>query len=483
MKFSRLTYISLAAILLASSCERLTPSTPPGEGDALQISIVSGNGETKSAKDGDLMNNLRVWMVKDGESVVDQYASLTPGAASATVSFDPISRGDYTIYIVANSTALGGYVKGSTIDDAFLKQTLPVLVDKRPPFTDETGMPLSLVKKVSVGPGVNRISAELLRVCGRIRITLLNKTADKAIFLSVATLNDQNPSSGYLFFADHAVPAGTTYGPFASQAGTIRIAPGEEDTVLDQYLYESGKGTETLRLKLKGGLFPGDVTSVTEKPSYEAGVNGNTYSAGKRYLIANKSDQRFFLKADTSGVGLEYVGEDNELLAKTDIENYLWSFSSSGTSPQIRNIGQNKYLQLDYNSASLSNFATTVNTSTTTDGAIRFFYYYSSYYTYYLYNNNGTVAVSRYQSGQTAQWYLREVTTNDRQLFVGAIKDIVIDEPVTYIDDYGTPVPLNDICRNDAIDIKVHVFYNETYERFYFEVQPWDNKNSDTTFD
>ena len=243
MKFSRLTYISLAAILLAFSCERLTPSTPPGEGDALQISIVSGNGETKSAKDGDLMNNLRVWMVKDGESVVNQYASLTPGAASATVSFDPISRGDYTIYIVANSTALGGYVKGSTIDDAFLKQTLPVLVDKRPPFTDETGMPLSLVKKVNVGPGVNRISAELLRVCGRIRITLLNKTADKAIFLSVATLNDQNPSSGDLFFADHAVPAGTSYGPFASPAGSIRIAPGKVDTVLDQYLYESGNGT------------------------------------------------------------------------------------------------------------------------------------------------------------------------------------------------------------------------------------------------
>lgn len=478
MMFSRLTYISIAAILLAFSCERLTPSTPPGEGDALQISIVSGNGETKSAKDGDLMNNLRVWMVKDGESVVNQYASLTPGAASATVSFDPISRGDYTIYIVANSTALGGYVKGSTIDDAFLKQTLPVLVDKRPPFTDETGMPLSLVKKVNVGPGVNRISAELLRVCGRIRITLLNKTADKAIFLSVATLNDQNPSSGYLFFADHAVPAGTSYGPFASQAGTIRIAPGEEDTVLDQYLYESGKGTETLRLKLKGGLFGSDVTSVTEKPSYEAGGNGNTYSAGKRYLIANKSDQRFFLKADASGVGLEYVGQDNELLAKTNLEDYLWSFSSSGTSPQIRNIGQKKYLQLSRYSASLNNLATTVNTSTY-NGAIRF-YMYSPYY---LYKNNGSVDVGYNPTGQTAQWYLREVTTSDSPLFVGAIRDIVIDEPITYIDDYGIPVPLNDICRNDAIDIKVHVFYNETYERFYFEVQPWDNKNSDTTFD
>lgn len=478
MMFSRLTYISIAAILLAFSCERLTPSTPPGEGDALQISIVSGNGETKSAKDGDLMNNLRVWMVKDGESVVNQYASLTPGAASATVSFDPISRGDYTIYIVANSTALGGYVKGSTIDDAFLKQTLPVLVDKRPPFTDETGMPLSLVKKVNVGPGVNRISAELLRVCGRIRITLLNKTADKAIFLSVATLNDQNPSSGYLFFADHAVPAGTSYGPFASQAGTIRIAPGEEDTVLDQYLYESGKGTETLRLKLKGGLFGSDVTSVTEKPSYEAGGNGNTYSAGKRYLIANKSDQRFFLKADASGVGLEYVGQDNELLAKTNLEDYLWSFSSSGTSPQIRNIGQKKYLQLSRYSASLNNLATTVNTSTY-NGAIRFY----RYSPYYLYKNNGSVDVGYNPTGQTAQWYLREVTTSDSPLFVGAIRDIVIDEPITYIDDYGIPVPLNDICRNDAIDIKVHVFYNETYERFYFEVQPWDNKNSDTTFD
>lgn len=480
MKFSRLTYISLAAILLASSCERLTPSTPSGEGDALQISIVSGNGETKSAKDGDLMNDLRVWMVKDGESVVDQYASIAPGAESATVRFDPISRGDYTMYIVANSTALSSYVKGSTIDDAFLKQTLPVLVDKRPPFTDETGMPLSLVKKVSVGPGVNRISAELLRVCSRIRITLLNKTANKAIFLSVATLNDQNPSSGYLFFADHAVPAGTAYGPFASQAGTIRIAPGEEDTVLDQYLYESGKGTEALRLKLKGGLFDQKVTSVTERPSYEAGENGNTYSAGKMYLIANRSNQRFFLKANGSSVSLQQVGQDNELLAKTDLTDYLWSFSPSGTSPQIKNIGQNKYLQLDYYSASLSNAATTVNTSTTTE-AIRF--YYSWGYNYYLYNNNGTVAVSRNQTGQTVQWYLREVTHNDSQLFVGADRDIIIDEPVTYIDDYGIPVPLNDICRNDAIDIKVHVFYNETYERFYFEVQPWDNKDSDTTFD
>lgn len=232
---------------------------------------------------------------------------------------------------------------------------------------------------------------------------------------------------------------------------------------------------------MKGGLFDQKVTSVTEKPSYEAGGNGNTYSAGKMYLIANRSNQRFFLKANGSSVSLQQVGQDNELLAKTDLTDYLWSFSSSGTSPQIINIGQNKYLQLSRYSASLNDSATTVNTSTTTDGI--HFYYSWGYYDYYLYNNNGTVAVSRNQTGQTAQWYLREVTHNDSQLFVGADRDIIIDEPVTYIDDYGIPVPLNDICRNDAIDIKVHVFYNETYERFYFEVQPWDNKDSDTTFD
>lgn len=479
-------FMALAAGIALSSCGKLFPSPQDGE-CSLRISISSGTPSTRGAADGDVINTLRVYLVKEGENTVSLYSGhLTPSAASATVNFTQIDRGDYTLYAVANTTLLDGYVQGSTIDGGFTDMTLPATVDSRPPFSGSDGMPLSLVKSVSIGPGHNRVSAELLRVCGRIRVILENWTTDKAVFLSSARLGDRNPDTGYLFAKeDHSVPPSTAYGPFSDISGVSRTGPGERNVVIDQYLYESGRSGEAFSLSLKGGIFDSGVQTAEMRQSYRAGTNTTDISGSDRqYLIANSSDLRYFLKAaNTSSVSLSQVSTDTELLSLSDISDYLWSFSSSGSTTSIKNIGYDRSLSIGSGTVSLTASSASVSTSVA-DGVRRFYYYQNWRTSYYLYKNAGSIAVGRNQTGETSGWYLREVSYGYDGLFRDADKDIIYTVPsLSYTDRYGQSVTLKDICRNDDLTVKILVYYSDDLNRFIFEVEPWDVRDNETTFD
>ena len=510
-----------AALLL--SCGKLpsaetSPEQPSEKGNAtVQIEIGSAP-QTKSAKDGDTMLNLRVWMV-DSNNKVSYYASHTPNAVRDTVTFPDVVRGDYKLYFLANSTALSSYVAGSTIDDSFLKATLslPSTSATYPTYSDTEGMPLSLTKTCSVGPGINRISAEIVRVCGQISVTLKNRTTDKAIYVTGVSLSKRSPSLGYLFQQDdHSSPTGTTYGELQSSSALTRIEPGAENKMISCYLFEScADVTDTLRLSVAGNLYEKDeyptVTTVTKSSYKTTGSTTNTTigSTSKYYFLASASSQRQFLKANSTSGALEIedVGTDNELFVKDDITNYLWQFGSTGSSTTVKNVGKGTYININFSgsgrsrtaTASLGSSSQSLPTSTSTGMQFYNTYDYTSrsgwqtttitYYSY-LYNNSGKIgATSSSASTSSATntgWYLREATAYEYTvtgLSPDPLDDFDRTSPLSYTDSYGIIQPLEKVCRNDKVNIIVNLFYNPQTSTFDFEVEPWTEKNNETTFD
>ena len=246
-------------LVAAGSCTKLPADSGTGE---LRIDI---SGELPSVRaagdDGELMNSLRVWAVS-GDGTIYRHASLDPGDIRQTVTFEDMLLGDYTLYAVANCTALDAYVKDSKIDAAFTDATLPKVDfsagEFEPSFAGKAGsygqgMPLSYSGLLHVSPGTNYVSVGLLRVCGQINIVVRNHT-DRNLVLERLELSEDNPDSGYLFFKDHASPAGTVYGPFSKLPdGQSPIEPSEEATVISQYLYETAHNRQ-LGLYVKGLL-------------------------------------------------------------------------------------------------------------------------------------------------------------------------------------------------------------------------------------
>ena len=54
---------------------------------------------------------------------------------------------------------------------------------------------------------------------------------------------------------------------------------------------------------------------------------------------------------------------------------------------------------------------------------------------------------------------------------------------LTYIDSYGNPVPLNDLCRNQRLTLAVNVYWTGDEARLGFSVSSWIPDNNETTFD
>ncbi len=494
IRFSLLLLV--CGIVSLHSCGKL-PSSHPGDdsqkGDVV-IKISSAPG-TKSAKDGDEMVNLRVWMV-DGGGTVSQYASLTPDAPEATVTFTDVVRGDYTLYFLANSTALSGYVKGSTIDSGFLQATL-TKTGTSPEYADSEGMPLSLKKECSIGPGVNRISAEIVRVCALVNITIKNRTTDYALYITSVGLSDRNPSSGYIFAQDdHSSPSGTTYGAFPSTSSMTRIEPSDESKVLSFYLFESCNAADAISLSLNGALYDKSITTVSsvDKTGYHAtGDATTTFNTSSVYFLASASSQRQFLYADGSGLALKDVGSDEELFVKSDVTSYLWQFSLTTGGTTVKNVGTGNYLNISVsrNSSSYSLSTTSQSLSTSTSTGRQFYQTFSgtrnTYYSY-LYNNSGVIGVTSpstsANSAANTGWYLREATEYTYQgLSPDPEKDFLNTTSLTYTDSYGIAQPLKSICRNDRLEVVVNVFYNPIEAGFDFQVESWKTANNATTFD
>ena len=486
-------FLLLIFFISLIGCSKNPHATESGSGN-IEISITLPS--TKSARSGDEIKSLRIWLVdKNGKIVrVITSAAGSPaagedgitmtGVGTASAQFINVERASYTLYFVANSDALSSYLAGATIDDAFKKATIDYEYGIN-------GMPLSVVKEIHVVPGKNMISASLVRICAKIHVTVRNSTLDKMIWIKDISLNDISPDKTYLFEQDSFLP-GVVYDELEKITTPIGLAPNAEMTYPAVYLFETDKAPG---IKIRGGVFngkqteePGVTTQTISSYSFEE-TSESLSTGNNRYIVMNKS-MRYLLKGHPSGsVGIVFLasgdGPKNHLLASSDIEDYLWTYESKlvwGYYDDLKNIGQNKYLR---NSSGKLNLGTSIDNFTfngnTTDG------YTISSGSNYIWNNAGTLDFNNKGKSPQNQWYFYKVTssTKEEEVFAGAEALInYADDDLNHIDpDLGVAVPLQRIKRNESIDIRVNIFFNKNTGKLDFETETWKTVDNETTFD
>lgn len=466
-------------------CSKNPHATESGSGN-IEISITLPS--TKSARSGDEIKSLRIWLVdKDGNIVrVITSAAGSPaagvdgitmtGMGTASAQFINVERASYTLYFVANSDALSSYLAGAKIDDAFKNATIDYEYGIN-------GMPLSVVKEIHVVPGKNKVSASLVRICAKIHVTVRNSTLDKMIWIKDISLNDIRPDKTYLFEQDSFFP-GAGYEELEKMTTVIGLEPNTEMTCPAVYLFETDKAPG---IKIRGGVFAGTQTSEPEVitkniSSYSFEETSESLSTGNQYLVMNKS-MRYLLKGHQSGsVGIDFLasgdGPKNHLLASSDIEDYIWQYEPS----DLKNIGQNKYLK---NSSGKLDLGTSIDNFTfngdKTNG------YTISSGGNYIWNNAGTLDFNNKGKSPQNQWYFYKVNsiTTTEEVFDGAEALInYSDNDLSHIDpDLGIVVPLQRIKRNESIDIRVNIFFNKNTGKLDFETETWKTVDNETTFD
>lgn len=485
-------FLLLIFFISLIGCSKNPHATESGSGN-IEISITLP--ATKSAKSGDEIKSLRIWLVdKDGKIArVITSATGSPatgedgitmtGVGTASAQFINVERASYTLYFVANSDALSSYTAGATIDDAFKKATIDYEYGIN-------GMPLSVVKEIHVVPGKNMISASLVRICAKIHVTVRNSTLDKMIWIKDISLNDIRPDKTYLFEQDSFFP-GAVYEELEKMTNAIGLAPNTEMTCPAVYLFETDKA---LGIKIRGGVFAGTQTSepnviTKDISSYSFEEKSESLEEGIQYLVMNKS-MRYLLKGHHTGsVGIDFLasgdGPKNHLLASSDIEDYIWTYESKlvwGYYFDLKNIGQNKYLR---NSSGKLYLNTSIDDFTfigdETNG------YTISSGNNYIWNNAGTLDFNNRGKSPHYQWYFYKVNsvTTKEEVFDGAEALInYSNNDLSHIDpDLGVAVPLQRIKRNESIDIRVNIFFNKNTGKLNFETEIWKTVDNETTFD
>ena len=487
-------FLLLIFFISLIGCSKNPHATESGSGN-IEISITLPS--TKSARSGDEIKSLRIWLVdkygkivrvitSDAESPAAGEDGITmTGVGTASAQFVNVERASYTLYFVANSDALSSYLAGATIDDAFKKATIDYEYGIN-------GMPLSVVKEIHVVPGKNMISASLVRICAKIHVTVRNSTLDKMIWIKDISLNDISPDKTYLFEQDSFFP-GAVYEELEKMTTVIGLEPNTDMTYPAVYLFETDKATG---IKIRGGVFdgaqkeePGVTTQTISSYSFEETSESLNPNTGDKYLVMNKS-MRYLLKGHPSGsVGIVFLasgdGPKNHLLASRDIEDYIWTYESKlvwGYYDDLKNIGQNKYLR---NSSGKLNLGTSIDNFTfngnTTDG------YTISSGINYIWNNAGSLNFNANGKSPQNQWYFYKVNSvsTTEEVFAGAEALInYADDDLNHIDpDLGVAVPLQRIKRNESIDIRVNIFFNKNTGKLDFETETWKTVDNETTFD
>lgn len=488
-------FLLLIFFISLIGCSKNPHATESGSGN-IEISITLPS--TKSARSGDEIKSLRIWLVDKGGNIVRVISAdgsaagslaegvdgiTMTGAGTASARFFNVERASYTLYFVANSDALDSYLNKTEIDNNFKNATIDYEYGKY-------GMPLSVVKEIHVVPGKNMISASLVRICAKIHVTVCNSTLDKMIWIKDISLNDIRPDKTYLFEQDSFFP-GAVYEELDKMATAIGLAPNDEMTYPAVYLFETDKA---LGIKIRGGVFAGTQTSepnviTKDISSYSFEETSESLEKDKRYLVMNKS-MRYLLKGHQSGsVGIDFLasgdGPKNHLLASSDIEDYIWTYESKlvwGYYFDLKNIGQNKYLKNSsgklYLSTSIDDFDVIGDK---TNG------YTISSGNNYIWNNAGTLDFNNRGKSPHYQWYFYKVNsvTTTEEVFDGAEALInYADNDLSHIDpDLGVAVPLQRIKRNESIDIRVNIFFNKNTGKLDFETEIWKTVNNETTFD
>ena len=529
---------ALPLLLLAASCDLHKEDLAEGEGIGTVVVNISGpdgletrhqGNEGSPASDGGKMKTLRVWFIeKTSGKILDRKDLTLNDATTATVKFEEISRGSYYLCAVSNYTGLDSYVKGGTIENDGFKNALiaaaatttttttttTLEAGQAPYFSDETGMPASYFKEISVAAGANTVDASLKRCVGRLTIDIRNTTSDYELFVHSLNLSANNRTQGYLFpriDGSSSIPSSSGQVTFPDLESLVHVKPTTETEVYDYYLFETNPGT-ALTINMLAALYPkgteASSVKVSSRSEESTEIDGNTSAIGTEfsYLIRSAYSSNYYLgvKSSSSGGGKDQSGRtsysltmtsftsDENIKASTSLNNYLWKFTgSTGNSTTIQNVGTGQYLTISSSSASVSSSSSTIITKESSQYGVRF-----TSDNYNLSYNGPSISVTDdIQNNKQVLWYVRPVRTGDTSKLIYSFD--TSDDGVTpttelprgyheikYLDVYGAPQPLTKIDRNEHVTLHLNLFYNAELGQFEFKVAEWeDGGNRETTFD
>lgn len=551
-----LNILAIGLLFLTSCLNELQGDREEATGPSNIVLNIATKPQTKlgAASDGDVMSNLHIWLVY-GTTVKgylcqdDADCNISGTGSTATATFENVPRGACTIYLVANlpeETSLPEtYAVGKPIDEDFLKYVLPKVVNYEPPFGDSTpGMPLSTSVSLSVGAGTNRVSAELVRTCAKLSITVRNNTTNNTIILKDLIFTNKNPNVGYLFEqSDYSIPDAVSFGPFMSithsSGETVSdvIPQGGERTYIQQYMYETAtNGAADLGFEIVGGLFPKGTESAQLKevstiiPAHYERVGDDPVSSidklgpNEYYLIKN-SKSNYCLYYDSGDkdqplkakeIDLESLSEMND----NDLKPCIWNISTDGTSIfEIVDASNSINISTTDGTISLTNGGKVKSADYSTDKGFRFYNgsvsgsrrNYTVNTSTLQVTKSGEVkthaskqSVSSFNTPELSGYvadvdscyfqlykvtFVKEYTSSSGVKLVGpdgTLADVYFDKTISslnYINKYGIPVPLKQIRRNQDVKIVVNIHYNPNSGVLYFETTDWVKDNNETTFD
>ena len=536
MRTRKLIFTILTFLALLSCEKENTPGGAPAPKDGCvaitfntekMLTRAYTDEETAALADGSMFNDLWLWLVRKEGATEDlrRFVHYKDFATTERkeVTFAAVERGDYVLYAVANFTNDRGVFTNYTpagysvndekyladdieaaakkqLDDNFKKLTLATLENGVPPTGEKNGgkMPISLVKEFSVGAGENRVSAELVRVCGRISVIVRNLSPEYSVAINDLVLSPLNPNIGYLFADGDNVPGGADFYqefiPFTKKEGKdyALIAPGGTTTILSQMIYETGNDIE-LGLSIGGGmLVDSDMNPIPEN-SYTCSISKTTVNyyqmssavapvSGGSYIVAPVSNTAKALYVNDNNLSLNdlsyYKKAENSLTAG-NINNYLWTYSTGN--PTLTNVAGGRYLSISSYNVSLSN-RTSNNTSIslTPSGSGYNLYYNYYYYYYYLRINSNNLSVYRsYDNPYNDDSYRWQFIPVEQRTVTSTTattngKDINYStNAVQVIGSTGAAVKLSRLRRNQDLRIILNISYNPYIGEFEYVILPW----------
>ncbi len=504
-----MAFIAVLVFVLASCGKEPVGTRLEGTGDlVLTISNLPPVTVTRTAREGDVMNTLSLWLVRDDVIVIHEHL-LTRGeendvdvtfnedGKTAVMKFRDIERGNYTLYLAANYKDLdkGYYKEGVSIDDGFRNIVLDPVEDGKAPEFGEDGVPCSVAVDFSIGAGENKVSAQLLRCVARLTISVRNNIAGSSMFFRGVGLSKQNPTHAYAFEHENEIPAASKKVSFPEMTDFVRVDAQTEEPVMiyDTYLYETAPESEAepFTFSLFGAVYRDDYSKDDLKIAYRKGYTfaenmTATATTSDMFLLRSAASENYYI-GDVDGVLIySFFSGDTELRNHRGIENYFWRFSSSSSST-ITNVGTGRQVRLDGATASMVESGNGTVFSLISDRNVNGFRLVSGNYSLTIDPDLGIYGSTDKSTDLVTHWLFRKATEGHDNVvpyFVDAEYEIPLaPRTMTYIDRYGVAQTLRHIHRNEHVKLTIGVFYNRELGQFDFQIEPWNKKDSETTFD
>lgn len=263
--------LSVAALLLAAGCGRLSPATETGN---LRLEFSSNGLLTKaSAKEGELFDNLLVVVTTgdqtNGYTPVDgksKFTSLT-ATSTANIEIEGLPVGTYEVFAFANigdatdwgagfnlsqisadPINISSILKNNQLD---LDRTLANVASGSTPAKPTTKMLLTGQQTVTISVDDNTGHVELLRPVAWLRVILRNHTGQG---IKLTDLHFGSFNAPTTFLLDHRTNAGLPTPPTGSYGdlptGATVDMSGSIDSlqVYSRFLYESTAPAENYKL-------------------------------------------------------------------------------------------------------------------------------------------------------------------------------------------------------------------------------------------